>query len=428
MSAARFRAHLVGASALLALACWLASGTLAPVASTFWAPIVSEPCGYLYNVDHPLHEAAFRMLDGQPRALWESSVVLRRILFPLVAYPFMKAGGYVAGGFVASVLCQIAGLVALGVYLRRRHGDDAALAGVWLLTTYPGITYWVGLPYAYVAIVPGSIFCFILLERLEGRTGHRETAVTAAAMGLLFTAYDFLPFFGVAAALVLVRRRRAVELPTALLAMAAPSVLVLLALKLAAHLEWGNKNTDIYSIVAQAYLHPPPLGVWLSTVSDFPSVLAANFFYGNLLFLPGLFLVAVLVARKRLSLAEGALLAAGAAIFCFNNLAPPYAGRWQMRGTFIPRLYQPVFVSLLVYVARAVGERRALPPFKGRLLVAAAALAFLGNATIAFGPAARLPWSGYVYHRFYMHSDDGEMERLLALHGRRPLGFCAPTK
>jgi hypothetical protein len=33
-----------------------------------------------------------------------------------------------------------------------------------------------------------------------------------------------------------------------------------------------------------------------------------------------------------------------------------------------------------------------------------------------------------VYHRFYMHSDDGEMERLLALHGRRPLGFCAPTK
>jgi hypothetical protein len=425
LSPARFRAHLVGAGALLALACWLSSGTMTPVASTFFAPLVSEPCGYLYNVDHPLHEAAFRMLDGQPRQLWESSVVLRRILFPLLAYPFMKAGGYVAGGFVASVLCQLVGLVALGLHLRRKHGDDAARAGVWLLATYPGITYWAGLPYAYVAIVPASILSFVLLERLEERTGQRETAVTAAALGVLFTAYDLLPFFGVAAALMLVWRRRAVELPAALLAMAAPSLLVVLVFKLAAHLDWSNKNTDIYSIVARAYLHPPAPGVWLSAVSDFLPVLGANFFYGNLVFLPLLFLVAASVARKRLALAEGALLAAGAAIFCFNNLAPPYVGRWQMRGTFIPRLYQPVFVSLLVYAARAVGDWRALSPVKGRFLVAAAALAFIGNATIAFGPVARVPWAGHVYHRFYEHSQDGEMERLLALHGRRPLGFCA---
>jgi hypothetical protein len=245
-------------------------------------------------------------------------------------------------------------------------------------------------------------------------------------MGLLFTAYDFVPFFGAAAVLVLVRRRRVVELPIALAAMAAPSALVLVVFKLALHLDWTNKNTAIYSIVAQAYLHPPALGVWLAGVSDFVPVLAANFFYANLVFLPALFLVAVFVARRPLTLTEAAVLIAGAALFCFNNLAPPYVARWQMRGIFIPRLYQPIFVSLLIYVARVVGDGRALSPLKARVLLAAAALAFVGNATIAFGPIARVPWSGYVYHRFYMHSGPGEMERQLALHGRRPLGFC-PT-
>jgi hypothetical protein len=423
-SSTRFRVHLASAGALLVLAIWLSSGTMAPVASTFFAPLVSQPCGYLYNVDHPLHEAAFQMLDGQPAERWQSSIVLRRILFPLLAYPFMKVGGYVAGGLVASALAQLAGLVALALHLRRRHGDDAAIAGAWLLATYPGITYWAGLPYAYVAIVPASIGLFILLERLDERPGWRDTARTCAAMGVLFTAYDLLPFFGVAALLLLARRRRLKELPVALPALVAPSLLVSAVLALVFHVGWTNKNTVIYAIIAKAYLHPPPLGTWLASVADVLPVLAANFFYGNLVFLPVLFLAVVFVARQRLRLAESALLIAGAAIFHFNNLAPPYEGRWQMRGFFIPRLYQPVFVALLVYGARAVAAGAALPQLKGRLLAGAFAVAVLGNASIAFGPAARVPWADYAYHRFYMHSGPGEMEHQLALHGRRPLGFC----
>lgn len=427
MSDARFRAHLAGACALLALAIWLSSGTLTPVASTFYAPIVSDDCGYLYNVDHAMHVQVFQMLDGQPRASWEDSIFLRRILFPLLAYPFEKVGGYVAGGFVASLLCQLAGLIALGLHLRRRHGDDAALAGVWLLSTYPGITYWAALPYTYVAIVPASIFLFILLTRLDERPGTRDTAVTAAWMGLLFTAYDLLPYFGVAAVLVLLRRRRAAQLPVALVGLLTPYAIVAFVLKVVVRVVWTNKNTEIYSIIARAYLHPPPLGAWLGAVSDFVPVLAANFFFSNMVFLPLLFLVAVVVARRPLALPEATVLLAGAAIFCFNNLAPPYDARWQMRGYFIPRVYQPLFVCLLVYVARVVGDWRALPAFKARLLIGVAALAFAGNATIAFGPIARVPWSGRVYHHFYRHSEEGEMERLLAQHGRRPLGFCAPA-
>jgi hypothetical protein len=421
---ARAGAHLAGASALLALAVWLSSGTMAPYASTFYRPIVSAPCQYLYNVDHPLHEAAFWMLDGQPPERWQSSIVLRRILFPLVAYPFMKVAGFEIGGFIASLLCHLAALAALAIDLRRRHGEDAAVAGVWLLAVYPGITYWAALPYANAAIVPASIALYVLLSGLEQEAGLRATALRCLGMGLLFTAYDLAPFFGLAALLLLLRRRRFAQLPLAAACMAAGPVVTGLLLKLAFHVAWTNRNTAIYGIVAAAYLHPPALGIWARSLWDFPLVAVANFFYSNLLFLPALFLAIVAVTRRALTLQEGTLLVAGAALFLFNNLAPPYAARWQMRGFFIPRLYQPLFVGLLIYVARALGERRSLSPFKAHLLVALSVLTFAANATVAFGPVARLAWAGPVYQRFYPHSGVQTMDDNLAEYGRRPLGFC----
>jgi hypothetical protein len=119
------------------------------------------------------------------------------------------------------------------------------------------------------------------------------------------------------------------------------------------------------------------------------------------------------------------LIAAGL-IFAFNNLAPPYEGRWQMRGDFIPRLYQPIFVALLVYCARVAGDVGTLSGARPRLVLAAAAFALVGNLSIAFGPIAHVPWTGVIYHRFYEHSGPDTMDRLLAAHGRRPLGFCRP--
>jgi hypothetical protein len=420
----RLPIHLAGASALLALAIWLSSGTMAPYASTFYRPIVSTPCQYLYNVDHPLHEAAFWMLDGQPPERWQSSIVLRRILFPLIAYPFMKAAGFEAGGFIASLLCHLAALAALALFLRRRHGEEVAVAGVWLLAVYPGITYWAALPYANAAIVPASIALYILLAGLAEEAGLRATALRCAGMGLLFTAYDLAPFFGLAALLVLLRRRRFAQLPVAVGCMAAGPLVTGLLLKLAFHVPWTNRNTAIYGIVATAYLHPPALGVWARSLGDLPLVAVANFFYGNLLFLPALFLAVVAVTRRSLTLQEAALLVAAAAVFFFNNLAPPYAARWQMRGFLIPRLYQPLFVGLLVYVARALGERRAFPGFKAHLLVALAVLTCAANASVAFGPIAHLTWAGPVYQRFYPHSGVRTMDDNLAQYGRRPLGFC----
>jgi hypothetical protein len=420
----RFRAHLIGACILMLLAIWLSSGTMYPFASTWAFPIVSKPCAYLFNQDHPEYRAAFDMLDGAPRAAWQWSMVLRRVLYPLVAFPFMKAAGFLVGGFIASVLINLAALVALAFFLRKRWGDRVAVAGVWLLACYPGVTYWGALPYATAAIVPASLGLFMLLTRLDEQTELRSVALNAFAMSLLFTAYDLLPYFGVAAMIVLIRRRRWRAIPIAAACMAIAPAVVLLVLTKVAHLPLSNPNTDLYGTMLKAYLHPPALGVWLRGVANFPVVLGQVFFFSNLVFLPMLFLLLLIVARVRMSAVEGALAVAIGLVFMFNNLAPPYPETYYMRGDYIPRIYQPLCAALIVYCARVMGGLDGLERVKANFIKVAFALVLAMNLSVAFGPIARVPWAGKVYQRFYLHSFLETMDINLARHGRRPLGFC----
>jgi hypothetical protein len=421
----RFRTHLIAACLLMLGAIWLSSGTMYPFASTWAFPIVSKPCGYLFNQDHSQYRAAFDMLDGRPRAAWEWSIVLRRLLYPVVAYPFMKVAGFVAGGFIASALINLAALVAVAHFLRRRWGDGAAIAGSWLLACYPGVAYWGALPYANATIVPVSCALFILLTRLDERSDTRSLVSTALAMGILFTAYDLLPFFGVAAFIVLARRKRWTALPIAGACMAVGPLAVWLILTRIARVPWSNINTDLYGTMLGAYLHPPSAGVWLRGVAAFPVVLVQVFFFSNFVFLPALFLLLLVVTRARLSLVEGALLVSVALVFMFNNLAPPDPATYQMRGDYIPRIYQPAGVALLVYCARVIGTPAERDPAKVRFAVAALAVVLAANLSVAFGPIARAPWAGRIYQRFYFHASLETMDQNLARHGRRPLGFCA---
>jgi hypothetical protein len=387
---------------------------MAPYAATWPGSPATGPCHYLVNIDHAQFQATFLMLDGAPRDQWIFSVVLRRILFPLVAFPFMKVLGFDLGGFFASVLIHIGAMIVLGLGLRRRDGERVAIAGMWLLATYPGVTYWAALPYSYVAIVPASIGLYFLLQSLAAETAPRRAAWLGAGMGVLFTAYDLLPIFGVAALLVLARARRWRVLAAALPGMIVPSVLVLIALRLIWSVPAQNGNTDIYGTVAHAWLHPGPIGAWLALLKDVPRDTVANYLFANFIFLPLVFLVLV-ARRRRLDATDAAILLATALIFLFNNLAPPYPGKWQMRGQYIPRLYQPMFVVLLLYSARLAGDR------VGKWLCI---FAIVANATVSFGPIARVPWAGQVYHRFYLHAPAPTMDAMLAKWGRRPLGFC----
>lgn len=424
--AMKFRLHLAAASALMLLAIWLSSGTMVPFASTWAFPIVSKSCGYLFNQDHPQYRAVFDMLDGAPRAAWEWSIVVRRILYPLVAFPFMKAAGFVVGGFIASALINVAALVTLAPFVRRRWGERAALVAMWLLASYPGVTYWGALPYANATVVPVSCGLFMLLTRLDERDDLRWVMGNALAMGVLVTAYDLLPYFGVAAMIVLARRRRWRAMPIAAVCLVSGPVLVWLVLTRLVHLAWSNINTDIYGIMVQGYLHPGDVGAWIRSLAGFPRALVQVFLFSNMVFLPALFLLLLIVARARLNAVEGALFLGIALVFLFNNLGPPHPETDQMRGDYIPRIYQPLCAALIVYCARVIGAAGALERSKATFVAVALGATLLANLSVAFGPIGRVPWAGSIYQRFYFHSYLDSMDTNLARYGRRPLGFCAP--
>jgi hypothetical protein len=428
--------HLAGALLLLILGIWANTGTLAPYAATLANPLLWEPCNFALNIDHFHFKATFLMLDGAPRDQWEFSVVLRRLLYPFLAYPFMKLLGFGAGGLVVNVLLAAGSLTAFWLGLQRRLCAEASPAVLWLLATYPGFAYWAGLPYSYACIVPFSLLCMVLLWRVESLTTWREALVCGLALGVLFTGYDLLPFFGSAAVLILLARRLwgpCVVLATAQLV---PAIAAALLLKTVFGVPLLNSNSEVYATVLKSYfsigrLSPAELQQWRAFLAGVPKAALEIFLYSNFLFLPLLFLLCLLAAARLprnvrlLRPAEASLLAAGLALFLFANLAPPYPG-WPLRGVWIARIYQPAGVALLAYVAALSARARLLSPGLRRALRGAIVVAAAANAWVVFAPAlGSAALSQFVYFRFYRHAPEKSYSETLARIGARPVGFCA---
>jgi hypothetical protein len=425
-SSARFALHAIAASLLLSAAIYLSTGTMAPYAATDSHPPVIEPCHYLVNVDHYHFESVYRMIGGGDES-WSGSVVLRRLLFPLIAYPLVMAAGLLVGGLIASIVVNVVAGIAFAIFVRRRIGLNAAVTTLWLLATYPGITYWAGLPYSYVAIVPGSLFGLILLHRLDERSALADTARAAFLLGVIFTAYDLFLFFGPAMIAILAVRGRWRAIVPAVLAVALPSALVAALFRII-EVPIMNSNTEVYAAVASSYLDSGRYNwQWVRSLIGLPLILISNAIYGNLMFLPLLALAGSIVLWKRgvviLALPEKALLFAGLGLFLFTNAAPPYYG-WQMRGEWVARLYQPLVVVLLMIVARVAHAHhvRAVRYWHPAFVFSA-----LLNASVAFGPVLMNPLAGFVYHKFYIHSPPESLLINMRRYGRRPLGFCDPS-
>jgi len=102
LSRRRFWLHVSLAAFAMVLGSWLSSGTLAP-----YGMQVGDECHYRINIDHPHFEAPFKMLEGRPEAEWNDSVVLRRILHPILAYPWVKAFGFELGGLLFNVFSHV---------------------------------------------------------------------------------------------------------------------------------------------------------------------------------------------------------------------------------------------------------------------------------------------------------------------------------
>lgn len=423
-----YRAHLAITLVVMLAAIYLASGTMAPYGATAQYPKVLEPCHYIVNIDHNQYESIFKMIRGDSSGSWHGSEVLRRLLYPLIALPLAVLMGTLAGGLLATMAIHAAAVLVFAGFVRRRVGLSAAVAVLWLLSTYPGITYWAGLPYAYVLIVPGSLFAAMILYRLAEAGNVSAVIRFSLLLGVIFVGYDPLgPFFGAAAVLVLIAQRRWKWILPAVVAIALPTSLVLAMLTF---IEVGvvNPNTAGYGWVVAAYLHPGPASEWMRLLLPLPRTFVAILLFGNMVFLPLLFVTALVASRwrglKPFRLPDQALLLAALAIFLFMNAAPPYYG-WQHRGEWIARMYQPVFPAFLMAIARLTEE---LSSTKwGRRWAGTVALTVLANASIAFGPLFLNPLSAWVYHRFYIHSPPRAFLENLQRFGRRPLGVCSDS-
>jgi len=409
---------------------WLSSGTMAPYAATHHTPRISEPCHYLLNLDQPHFEAPFRMLAGAPSKDWGWSVYLRRILYPLLAYLPTRIFGLLWGGFITNIIIYSTVFLIFGRFAEKRWGKKAMLTGLWLLATYPGMAYWAGLPYAHATIVPCTLLLFMILEHLNEADKMRLNLLALGlAAGVLFLAYDLLPFFGPAMALVLLRKRVWPIMPAVLLAAVLPSVVMGWILKQRG-IDLYNGNTAAYWDIIASYWKGQDFLAWWNLIAAAPAIFWHNFLYSNFIFLPVLMLWAVpagMVGVKQLpTRPEWALALSVLTVFLFNNLAPPYEG-WQMRGVWIARIYQPIFVVYLSWMMRlsSLPEMKRFWRQSFHLLTIATVLA---NAHIISGPLLKLNLSDHIYYNFYQHSFPGALIKNMEAYGRRPLGLCAQVR
>jgi len=434
MSSRRFWILVGGAALAIMLGCWLSSGTMAPYGTTteFYGASDSyiDKCGFRMNGDHWHFHALFKMIDGRPKAEWQDAFLLRRVLYAVLAYPFMKVLGFEAGGIAFNVLLHGAMLIAFAVAMRRYFDARAAVLTCWLLATFPGYAYWAGVPYVYAFIVPGSIACMIALLWWNDRPSLRRSAVAACVVGVVALGYDLMPFFGLGLLLMIAHRRRWRDLAVACGILAAFAAFIAIGLPAIYGVPAGNPNTDVYGRILAAYLDAPNrLDGWPTLLARLPKYFVLNFFYCNMLLFPALLLwLAAIRLRWRIRPVLGpivvTILLATLVLFLFLNLSPPYPGRWQMRGSWLSRLYQPSFVVVLVLVAStSVALREQLRRYRIFLWSVVAVVAI--DAVVIFGPYVGID-SLYaaVYERFYIHESLRHNHEWISKWGTRPYGIC----
>ena len=417
----------------LALCIYLSSGTVAPYGSSCPHPIIDES-GCVFNSDHPHFYASYKLLNGAPKAEWEGAVALRRILYPLLCFPFMKMFGFNWGGLVGTLILHILALFLLYRYFLKSYSEKVAISASCLFATYPGITYWSGVPYHHASIVPVTIFSFLCLENIaslipiSSLQSNFKVAINALVIGVLFYFYDLAIFFIPAVYLMLIFKKSWSKFLSFTLGFAISQVIMVTFLTKGLDINLIDSNSVTYKNIINGYLNiinftSNDYSEWMHLLSLMPRVLFSNFIFSNFLFLPLLFLFFLFIGYKNKvvpSLVETCLFLSILAVFLFNNCAPKYEG-WQLRGTWIARIYQPIFIVYFSYIFRVLASTNSIKSTNFRPLILIFALL---NLSVTLSLYLKLPHGTFLYDRFYKHSKKNVMIENLDRYGTYPLGFC----
>ncbi len=413
------------------LAAWCNSGTLSIYAATLGKPLVLEPCGYLANIDHENFRYTYLALQGYPKEIWQDSVVLRRVLYPILSYPFMEYFGYVRGGFIFNVLLHTLTLIVLCRFITKRLGWYVGVLVAWIFASYPGIVYWIGLPYSYAIIIPAVVFAGIAIVLYDEIPTRKRASLTSFAIGILSTGYDLLPYFGLSLLICIAIKKKWLDLFIATSFLLAPTLLVSIYFYVL-QINPVNNNTQSYLNIIKSYLGiiNDPLFSWKAwwlEIKDIHIIFMQNFFASNFFVLPTVFLLFWLIGKLYLKVpfyrVNLIIFISIFLVFLFNNMAPPYPG-WQLRGFWVARIYQPLFIVMIFYIAVVSHEMLIRPKLFHFLRFLIVMLVGL-NCIIVFSPILRLPLADRIYHEFYGHALSGpKLTKTLDKYGRRPMFIC----
>lgn len=492
----KYKINRILSAVTLLLVLWLASGTLTPYNLTAPLPLTMNHCAtvnkavdkytgqpfdvgspgvecrseclYVADLDHEHFLATFLMLDGADKSSFNFSVALRRILFPVLAYPFMKLMGYEVGGILTSFVLHLIVFLVFISFIRREIGEKAAIFAMWAVATFPGITFFGGMPYSYAIIFPCFMIVAILMWHLAKAENLKKVFLLSLGLGIAFLGYDLLPTFGLGALLLMLRRKMYLGAIITLAGIMIPNTLTGFVLKYYYGADALNANIAVYGFITFSYfglvqgfisnlvgIDPnssigaflnknapfPDLGQWFEIVKFFPLHLLFNFFYSAFLYFPIFFILLrfskLFGERLKLNSMETAVILALFILFIFNNLAPPYRS-WQMRGFGYVRIYESLSIILILYIARKIQTLGDLPTLKQRLLLGAAslfiALNFITSVSTFFPNSLGL----WVYSSFTLYDSkygkiisdttgtiDG-FKANISRYGRYPIGVCAP--
>ena len=481
-----YKLSIISASVTLFFVIWFSTGTLSPYALSAPDDLIKnqyvsfnrEPftntgvipggkealqCRYIANIDHGHFLSTFLMLDGADKSVWEGSVVLRRVLYPILAYPFMKLMGFETGGVVANFFIYLSIFLFFVSFVRREIGQQAAVFAAWAVATFPGVAYFGGLPYSYAFIIPGCLIMAMLLWFLTKAVEIRSIIILSLGIGVVSLGYDFLPFFGFAAILILLRKKFFSGVAVSIAAMLLPTIVFNIILKYYYGVQLINGNTEMYQVIAFSYLGVfrgafssfgidpnsalgiflnenspfPDWGRWFEYLEYFPVYLLFNYLFSTFGYLSAAFglinIPRLFGKRLKFNSFEFGVLLAIFLVFAFNNLAPHYGSLLQFRGFGVARIYEPLFIVLILYISRKVQSLPDLSLAKQKMFLGLISIVIIGNLITSFSTMLPNNWGLGIYGNFYLQASTTKQtytafKEQIRKYGRYPIGTCGPLK
>ena len=409
---------------LLLLQMYLNTGTLSAYAVSLLNPTEAE--GYIVNYDYKHYECNYNFIIGESADKWSWGWVLRRELFYILSYPLFKLFGFYIGGLLSAMIINLISFYFFIKFIYKNMGLQSAYITTVILASYPGIMYWIGSPFAQVMIVPCCCWVYVLVWKMSKTDELKKHVCYLAIISLLFTAYDLFIFFYPAILLIYFKHKQWKKIAVSLPIMITPQVLIVLWFSSFGVTELGSENSGLYLKIIQSYIYVQDFASWFEMMFLAPKYLLSNFLDSNFLFLPLLFIIFLILGwHKKIGLdeIELSILFCAFLVFLFTNMAPYVMGDTQLRGEWIARIYQPIFIVMLMYIVRFSSQvlQEKLVQRKYIIGLITACVAF--NLAINMGGIFGSSLTQRAWYRFYMHAPQNTMTENLEKYGVRPVGF-----